>query len=97
ELLGSNGVYTLTDTGNAITTLAGNTGTVSFLENSGFAIGAVNTTGLTASTSVTLSSTGTVTQSNLISTPSLLLLGSGGVYTLTNTSNAITTLAANTG
>ncbi|MEI7476980.1 MAG: hypothetical protein WCJ83_05970, partial [Actinomycetes bacterium] len=70
QLLGALGNYTLTDTANAITTLAGNTGTVSFLENSGFAIGTVGTAissvGMTSSGNLTLSSTGTVTQSNLI-------------------------------
>ena len=47
ELLGTGASYTLTNSGNAITTLAGSTGSVSFLENSGFAIGTVNTVGLT--------------------------------------------------
>ncbi|NDI16800.1 MAG: hypothetical protein EBY83_02365, partial [Verrucomicrobia bacterium] len=97
ELLGTGGIYTLTDTGNAITTLVGNTGTVSFLENSGFDIGTVNTVGMTATTRLTLSSTGSVSQSQAIVTPSLELLGTGGNYTLTNTGNAITTLAGNTG
>jgi hypothetical protein len=97
ELLGAGGIYTLTNTSNAITTLAGNTGTVSFVENSGFAIGTVNTVGMTASTSFTLSSTGVVTQSQAIATPSLELLGTGGTYTLINTGNAITTLAGDTG
>ncbi|MBU3608918.1 beta strand repeat-containing protein, partial [Polynucleobacter nymphae] len=98
ELLGVGGSYALTNTSNAITTLAANTGTVAFTENSGFEIGTVNSTsGLTAAVKTTLSSTGAVTQSQLISTPSLELLGTGGVYTLNNTSNAITTLAGNTG
>ncbi len=97
ELLGSSGVYTLTDTGNAITTLAANTGVVSLVENSGFAIGTVNTVGLTTSGNTTLSSTGTVTESQAIVAPGLELLGTSGVYTLTNTGNAITTLAGNTG
>jgi hypothetical protein len=96
-LQGAAGVYTLTNTGNAITTLAANTGTVNFLENSGYAIGTVNgVNGLTA-TNAYLSSTGTVTQSQAIAATNLLLSGAAGVYTLTNTSNAITTLAANTG
>jgi mucin-19 len=98
ELLGAGATYTLTDSANAITNLAGSTGTVSFTENSGFDIGTVgSTSGLTTTVKTTLSSTGTVTQSQLISTPSLELLGTAGIYTLTNTSNAITTLAANTG
>jgi hypothetical protein len=60
--LGADGAYTLTNTSNAIATLAGNTGTVSFLENTGYAIGTVGTTaGLTTSGNTTLSSTGAVT------------------------------------
>ena len=58
ELLGTGGSYTLTNSANAITTLAGNTGTLSWLENSGYAIGTVNTVGLTTSGNTTLSSTG---------------------------------------
>ncbi|MBV5322772.1 MAG: hypothetical protein JZU60_02925, partial [Ilumatobacteraceae bacterium] len=101
QLLGTAGNYTLTDTANAITTLAGSTGNVYFLENSGFAIGTVGTVtssvGMTTTGNLRLSSTGTVTQSNLISAIGLELLGAGGTYTLTNTSNAITTLAGSTG
>ena len=97
ELLGTGGQFTLTNTGNAITTLAGNTGTVSFVENSGFAIGTVNTVGMTTSGNLTLSTTGTVTQSQPITASGLELLGVGGQFTLTNTDNAITTLAGNTG
>ncbi|MEM9446505.1 MAG: hypothetical protein AAGA18_14260, partial [Verrucomicrobiota bacterium] len=97
ELLGASGAFTLTNTANAITTLAGNTGSVSFLENSGFDIGTVNTVGLTTSGNLTLSSTGSVTQSQALSAAGLELLGAGGAFTLTNTGNAITTLAGNTG
>jgi filamentous hemagglutinin family protein len=95
-LSGAGGIYTLTDANNSITTLASNTGTVNFLENSGFTVGTVNgTAGLTA-TNIYLSSTGTVGGS-AISTTNLLLAGVGGNYTFINASNAITTLAANTG
>ncbi|MES1189995.1 MAG: YDG domain-containing protein [Steroidobacter sp.] len=97
ELLGTGGVYTLTNTGNAITTLAGNTGSLNLVENSGYDIGTVNTIGLTLSGSTTLSTTGTVTQSQALTTNGLELLGTGGTYTLTNTGNAIATLAGNTG
>jgi filamentous hemagglutinin family protein len=97
-LLQGTGTYTLTNTNNAITTLASSgTGTRNFTENSGYDIGTVNSVnGLTA-TNAYLSTTGTVTQSQSISVSDLLLQGAGGTYTLTNTSNAITTLAANTG
>ncbi len=53
-------------------------------------------TALSAPTLV-LSSTGSVTQSQPITAGSLDLLGAGGNYTLTNTSNSIGTLAGNTG
>jgi hypothetical protein len=101
QLLGTAGNYTLTDTANAITTLAGSTGNVYFLENSGFAIGTVGTVtssiGMTTTGNLRLSSTGTVTQSDLISASGLELLGTDGTYTLTNTGNTITTLAGSTG
>jgi hypothetical protein len=61
ELLGTNGIYTLTNTGNAITTMAANTGAIEFVENSGFTVGVVNTTGITTNGNVILSSTGGVT------------------------------------
>jgi hypothetical protein len=44
-----------------------------------------------------LSTTGTVNQSAAITTTNLDLLGSGGTYVLTGTSNSIGTVAANTG
>jgi filamentous hemagglutinin family protein len=97
ELLGT-GNYTLTNTGNAVTTLAGNvTGNVNFLDNTGYAIGTVNTVGLTSAGNITLQSTGVVTQSQLLAATGLELLGTGGSFTLTSTGNAITTLAGNTG
>ena len=94
---GAGGSYTLTNSGNAITTLAANTGTVSFLENSGFDIGAVNGISGLSATNAFLSSAGLVTQSQAISASSLLLNGVSGNYTLTNSGNAIGTLAGNTG
>ena len=96
-LLKGTGTYNLTNTGNAINTLASTAGTVNFLENSGFDIGNVNGVNGLNSTNVYLSSTGTVTQSQKIAATNLLLSGTNGVYSLTNTGNAITTLAANTG
>ncbi|MEN6412379.1 MAG: filamentous hemagglutinin N-terminal domain-containing protein, partial [Veillonellales bacterium] len=60
ELLGTNGVYTLTSTGNSVTTLAGNTGSVNFVNSGSFTVGAVNTTtGLTSSGDATLTAQGT--------------------------------------
>ncbi|HUT36115.1 MAG TPA: filamentous hemagglutinin N-terminal domain-containing protein, partial [Planctomycetota bacterium] len=94
ELLGT-GPYTLTNASNDITTLAGNTGAVSFRDLDGFDIGTVTTVGLTSSGNVTLESGAAVTQSQALVASGLELLGSGP-YTLSNSSNAITTLAANT-
>ncbi|MBL4700392.1 MAG: hypothetical protein JKX85_03960, partial [Phycisphaeraceae bacterium] len=89
ELLGVNGTYTFNTQNNAITNLAGDTGTVRFQDNSGFAVGTVNTLGLTTSVLSRLESNGTVTQSQLISTPDLLLTGTSSVFTLTHGSNQI--------
>ncbi|MBI3377102.1 MAG: putative Ig domain-containing protein [Nitrospirae bacterium] len=59
ELLGTGGTYTLTNTGNAIATLAGNTGSVSYSQAGGLTIGAVNlTSGLTASNTILVQTTG---------------------------------------
>ena len=95
-MLGAGGAYTLNTQNNAITTLAGNTGTVLFQDNTGFAIGTVNTAGLTASTAATLTSTGTVTQTQAITTSTLTLTGAGGTFTLNGATNAITNLGATT-
>ncbi len=94
QLLGAGGTFTLNTQANTITTLAGNTGTVLFLDNGGFAIGTVNTAGLTATVAATLTSTGTVTQTQPITTPSLTLTGTAGTFSLGTQNNAITTLDA---
>ena len=54
ELLGAGATYTLTDSANAITKLAGNTGMVSFTENSGFEIGTFWRVGLAGTCGETL-------------------------------------------
>ncbi|MDB5385367.1 MAG: Extracellular serine protease precursor, partial [Planctomycetaceae bacterium] len=78
ELLGA-GPYTLTDTGNDVTTLAGNvTGAVSYLDKNDLAIGTVNTIGLT-----TTNATITVQTNN-----------SGGGSTGLTVSNAVNAGAA---
>ncbi|MES2673426.1 MAG: filamentous hemagglutinin N-terminal domain-containing protein, partial [Pseudomonadota bacterium] len=77
ELLGAGVTHTLVLGANTITTLAGNTGVVSLVENSGFAIGTVNTVGLTTSGNTTFSTTGTVTESQLLAATGLELLGVG--------------------
>src|SRR5207248_2646596 len=82
ELLGVGGTYTLDTQNNAVTTLAANTGTVKFQDNTGFDVGTVNTVGVTTSGNTTLSSTGTVTQSQVITAAGLELLGAAGAFNL---------------
>ncbi len=94
---GSTGTFTLNTQNNAITTLAGNAGTVRFQDNTGFAIGTIDGVNGLSSTLIRLTSTGTVTQSQAINSPSLALTGVGGTFTLNTQNNAITLLAANTG
>ncbi|WP_431854354.1 filamentous hemagglutinin N-terminal domain-containing protein, partial [Azospirillum sp.] len=66
ELLGSGGTHTLINAGNAVTTLAGDTGTVTFSNNGSFTVGTANTVGMTVSGGLTLHAVGgdlTVAQS----------------------------------
>ncbi|WP_109119163.1 filamentous hemagglutinin N-terminal domain-containing protein, partial [Azospirillum sp. TSO22-1] len=55
ELLGSGATYTLTNAGNAVTTLAGSTGMVNLTDSTSLTVGTVNTTGLTTTDALTLS------------------------------------------
>ena len=109
-LLGTGGSYTLNSSSNAVTgigpgapgTLAANTasgtGAVSF-NNGGNAlsIGSVGSTNGVTTGTLTLTDAHTVTQTQPITATNLALLGSGGTYTLTSTSNTVGTLAVNTG
>jgi filamentous hemagglutinin family protein len=96
ELKGSNATHTLTNASNDISTLAGNTLAVNYIDTNGFAVGTVNTTGLTATGNISLTAgtNATVTQSAAIQAAGLELKGSTASYSLTNTSNDIATLAA---
>jgi hypothetical protein len=98
ELLGG-GSYTLTNTSNNISTLAANTSNdIKYTDANGFDIGTVGSTNgvNVGANNLTLEAiSGTVTQSEAITAGGLELLG-GGSYDLTNTSNNISTLAANT-
>ncbi len=99
EMGGTNPTYTLTNSGNTVTTLAGSTGSgaISFTGSGGFAIGTVaGVAGLTTTGTLALSATGAVTQTAAISATGLELGGVGGAYTLTTSGNSITTLAGNT-
>jgi hypothetical protein len=57
ELLGT-GSHTLNHVGNAVTTIAGNTGSVDYSQTGALTIGTVNTAGLTASDKVLVRTTG---------------------------------------
>ena len=93
-LLGGGGTYTLTNAGNQVGTLAANTGagSISLTNSVNLNIGS---TGVVTGT-LTLTDTGTVTQSAPISTTNLALLGGGGTYAH-QYGNQVGTLAANTG
>ncbi|PUE11889.1 hypothetical protein B9Z51_05025 [Limnohabitans sp. T6-5] len=97
ELLGANATHTLTNAGNDIKKLAGNTGTVSLTNNAAFAIDTVNTVGLTTSGNTTLNSTAAVTQTQAVNAAGLELKGAGGSYTLNHADNTVQKLAGNTG
>jgi filamentous hemagglutinin family protein len=96
---GSGGTFTLSNSGNAIGTVAGNIGTGTLTLNNGanaLAIGTINSiNGITAGT-VNLTDTGAVTQSQAIAATNASFLGSGSTYTL-STANNIGTLAASVG
>jgi hypothetical protein len=97
SLQGAGGTFNLGSQNNAITTLTGSTGTVSFRDDAGFDIA-----GLTTSGNTTLSTLGTVTQSDALNADTLDLQGveeegAGGTFNLGTQNNAITTLTGNTG
>lgn len=97
------GAVALASANNAVTTLAATTGSsngaIAFRDDTGFALGTVDgVAGANAGTgNLTLTSTGTVTQSAAITAFGLSLNGAGGAYTLAHASNAVSTVAANTG
>ncbi len=92
ELLGG-GSHDLTAGTNAIATLAGNTQAVNLQETDGFAIGSVNSVGLTTSGNAQLVSGGAISQTEKVVTDGLLV-GSGGAVTLTHADNDVNVLAA---
>jgi hypothetical protein len=97
DLLGA-GPYTLTNSSNDVSTIAADTtGAISYANDAALSIGTVNSTdGITVGTGdLTLSAGGAVTQTEPISASGLDLLGAGP-YTLTNSSNDVSTIAADT-
>ncbi len=95
------GTVALAGANNAVTSFAATAtnSNVSFRDDTGFAIGSVDgVAGVSIGTgALTLTSTGTVTQSAAITAAGLALLGTGGTYTLAHASNAVSTVAASTG
>ena len=104
-LQGTSATYSLTNAANRVGTLAANTGTgtgsISLSGTNGLIINTANSVNGVTTGTLTLSNTGAVTQNatntRRISATNLELLGAGGSYALTNTSNSIGTLAADTG
>ncbi|MFZ1922250.1 MAG: GLUG motif-containing protein, partial [Xanthobacteraceae bacterium] len=102
DLLGSGATYTLTNSFNSVGALAASvgSGTISLTDNTGLAIGTVDSTSGVSAGTLTLNvpSGDAVTQSATAPvSANLELLGAGAIYTLTNASNSVGTLAANTG
>jgi filamentous hemagglutinin family protein len=87
----TSGNFTLTNSANAIATLEASAGTVTLSDASNLLLA-----GITAN-SLTITDSGTVTQSMPVTASLLELAGAGGTFTLTNAGNAVGTLVANTG
>jgi filamentous hemagglutinin family protein len=68
ELLGANGLYTLTHTDNNIQTLAANTGSVTYANSANFTVGSVNTSGITTTGDLNLLSSNGMSVSSDITT-----------------------------
>ncbi|MGB0372189.1 MAG: hypothetical protein ACPGN3_12715, partial [Opitutales bacterium] len=96
------GTKTLDNALNDVDTLASSGGGVSYTDVDGFSVGSVSVNGVTidgisTTGTLTLSTTGTVTQTEAISASTLTVDGTGGIYTLSDTANDIDTLSGNTG
>jgi filamentous hemagglutinin family protein len=71
ELLGSNAVYNLTNSGNAVSTLAANAKSLNYINKKALTIDTVNTLGITATGNVIIKTTaGDITLGNNIRSPS---------------------------
>jgi len=92
-LLGQGGNYVLTNSGNVIGTLAGDTGGVTLTQNAALSIGVAGGQNGLRANSLTVSDNATMTQSQPLWLGSLNLLGAGA-YTLTSGANRIAVLAA---
>ncbi len=97
SLLGVGGDYDLDTSNHAITTLAGNTGIVDIQDNTGFSIGSLTidgstTNGLTTTVNTTLTTTGSVDQTQAIAAATLFL--EGGTFDLNDANNVVANLDA---
>ena len=97
DLLGAGGIDTLTNAGNVVGVLAGNTGSISLVDTTDLSIGTVGGTAGVTATTLVLNDRKNVTQTQAVTVAGLDLLGAGGSYTLTVPTNAVATLAGNTG
>ncbi|OYQ31708.1 hypothetical protein CHU95_21475 [Niveispirillum lacus] len=99
--LTAGGTVALAAVNNAVTSVAASASNqnMAFRDDSGFAIGTVDTVaGISLGTgTLNLISTSAVTQTAAISAAGLALSGTGAAYTLAHTANAVSTVAANTG
>jgi len=97
DLLGTGGVDTLTNAANMVATLAGNTGSISLADSGNLSIGTVGGTAGVTATTLALTDSHAVTQTQKVAVIGLDLLGAGGSYVLTLPGNTVATLAGNTG
>jgi filamentous hemagglutinin family protein len=99
ELLGTGATYNLTNIGNAITTLAGNTGAVNFVNSTGLGIGTVNTAGLAASGDLKLNSGGAISQSAPLQVTGVATFDAGTTHdiTLMNAGNNFSSVGITSG
>ncbi|MCW2246188.1 filamentous hemagglutinin family protein [Azospirillum fermentarium] len=98
RLLGGGGTHTLTDAGNNVLTLAGNTGTVTYRDSDGLMIGTVGgTAGLTVNgTTLSLTTGGTLEQTAALTGVGQLTIAAGGDILLAGSgaSNTVSRLGA---
>lgn len=94
ELLGSNAVYNLTQSGNAVSTLAANAKSLNYINNKALTIDTVNTLGITAVGDVRVKTTsGGIALAQNISTPGTVNLDAAGA--IARTAGTITADALN--
>ena len=79
QLLGANALHTLINTGNHVATLAADTKTINYLNDSALTLGAVNTTGINATGDVSIATqTGDLTIAENVATSATALILNAG-------------------